>query len=110
MFDNHRYRPAWLLVTALAAIVGGCEVKRSLDVERVESSIQAGIEEQLDIDVKRVRCPDEVWERAGESFDCSVKLDDGAKLSVVVEMRGDGKVRWETDGEESEGDEAGNDR
>ena len=55
MFDNHRYRPAWLLVTALAAIVGGCEVKRSLDVERVESSIQAGIEEQLDVEVKRVR-------------------------------------------------------
>jgi hypothetical protein len=94
-----------LLIIALVLGPLGCEVSRALDVDKVKESIEEGVEEQMGVKVDEVDCPEQVWEKPGESFKCKVETKDGDTIKVSVEMRGEGKVKWATIGPKPPRDE-----
>jgi major membrane immunogen (membrane-anchored lipoprotein) len=73
-------------------LLNGCS--KVLDMDKVESGIRNGLNEQLDVDAE-VECPDERDAKKGDTFECSVTVD-GEKRTVRVEQtNNDGNVRWE---------------
>ncbi len=85
---------------ALTALVGavlgaGCGRPAVLDVDRAEARIASSLAETFDIEVSSVRCPDEVRVRAGSTFACSARLEQGS-LEVDVRQADDaGALRVE---------------
>ena len=75
-----------LLITMLSVLLllGACEFSASvgggaLDVDKVESEILSGIEEQTEADIDTVECPDEVELEEGNTFECTATDTQGTR-------------------------------
>ena len=83
-------------VTATAAaalVVAGCGAQ-TVDVKKVEQSIQSGVKKQNGIDVT-VHCPDSVDWKTGGTFTCDVTQSDGTRNTATVTMTSnDGHMTW----------------
>lgn len=83
------------VVLALALVACG-PVK--LDMEKVKSSIQSGVQSQIGLNVQSISCPSEIEAKAGATFSCSVKTNDlNEDLSIeVTQNDSKGNVSWQT--------------
>ena len=80
------------LLLCFLLLLGACS--KVLDMDKVESSIKQGLNEQLGVDAD-VDCPDERDAKKGDTFQCSVSSD-GDTATVRVEQKDDeGTVNWE---------------
>ena len=82
------------------AVAGGlllaCACSRSLDTGGLESQLQAGLQERLDITVTSVTCPDDVDAKAGVTFQCTALGETGSTTTISVTQQDDqGNVDWE---------------
>ena len=85
---------AWIVAAlAMMLMLGACS--KTLEMDEVESQIQTGIEEQTGATVTEVSCPEEVEAKEGDTFDCTVKAEDGTEGTVeVTQTSDDGDVTW----------------
>jgi hypothetical protein len=78
-----RALPGVVLAVTLAAL-GGCgEDKVNAD------EVEQGIEQDLSsatTEIRSVSCPDDVEKQKGATFECTAKLTDGGKATIVVEQ------------------------
>lgn len=81
-------RLALLLLAVLALVAVGCGGSDTVDTANVEDQVQEEAEDQ-DLDVDRVRCPDEIEASEGEEFDCEVELEGGDEVDAEVTLRDD---------------------
>ena len=84
-------------ITILMLVVTGCSFSAggTLDIDRLESEIATGIEQQTGASVT-VECPDEVKIEQGNTFDCAVTDEEGTSATVRVTQKDDeGNVEWE---------------
>jgi major membrane immunogen (membrane-anchored lipoprotein) len=80
------------LVLCCLLILGACS--KVLDMDKVESGIRDGLNEQLGVETD-VDCPDERDAEKGDTFQCTVSSD-GDTATVRVEQKDDeGNVNWE---------------
>lgn len=92
-------RARWYLALALATVLVGCDgtftVTRYLDVERLESTIADGLEEQTGLTIESVDCPDEIAMEAGNEFECTAVDSGGSTAAVTVTQDdADGNITW----------------
>ncbi|MCH9814843.1 MAG: DUF4333 domain-containing protein [Actinomycetia bacterium] len=83
---------------AAALALSACSVSvgsTNLDVDKAESEIASGIQEQTGLTVT-VSCPDDVPIQAGGTFGCDVTDSSGGNGTVIVTQRDDeGNITWE---------------
>jgi hypothetical protein len=92
-----RRPPALALVAlAAAAALAGCGGEEKLDMGDVETGIERGIEKDNPrTDVVSVDCPDDVEQKKGVSFKCTVRGADGQEAeATVTQVNDDGRVRY----------------
>ena len=93
-------RGGWIApALCLGLLLSACEVSvrggRELDTGSIESQIETGIEEQTDVTVESVQCPDDVLAEAGDTFECTVTDEGGDTATVkVTQVNDEGRVRW----------------
>ena len=81
-------------VLALVLTLGACS--KTLEMDRVESEIESGIESQTGASVLSVDCPDEVEAVDGDTFECTAVAEDGSQATVeVTQTSDDGDISWE---------------
>jgi hypothetical protein len=70
-----------------------------LDVPQVESEIQTGIEEQTDVAISGVDCPDDVPIDEGATFTCTATVEGSEEtLSIrVTQTDSSGTVDWQVE-------------
>ena len=92
-------RPAILAAVAVVCL-GGCgddDERKTLDVRPVERGIEQGVEkDNPKTDVVSVECPDDVEQKKGVVFKCTVR---GARQgeqaeATVTQVDDDGRVRY----------------
>ena len=78
-----------------SASVGGPE----LNIATVESEIQSGIEEQTDVAISSVDCPEDVPIEEGNTFTCTAAVEGTEEtLSVrVTQTDNSGTVDWQVE-------------
>lgn len=92
-------RSVVVAVIAVAAIFGvlvlsGCT--NTLDMEKAETEIKKGIEQQTGLTMKSVDCPDSETAKKGATFECTAVADNGTKAPVKVTQKDDkGNITWE---------------
>lgn len=80
------------LLLCCPLLLGACS--KVLDMDKVESGIEDGLNEQLGVDAD-VDCPDEREAKRGDTFQCKVSAG-GDTATVRVEQKDDeGNVNWE---------------
>lgn len=87
-----------VLIAVLAVSLTGCEfsVGGNLDMEEVETGISDGLEEQLDVEIESVDCPEEVKMEKGNDFECTATDSEGSSATIsVVQTNDDGNLDWE---------------
>jgi hypothetical protein len=76
------------------ALLMGCQ--QQLDLEKLREVVTQGIEEQLDLTVASLECPESVAIEAGNTFDCTAQAEGGGVLQVAITQDDDaGNVSWE---------------
>ena len=87
-------RAAWIVaVLATMLMLGACS--KTLEMDEVESQITTGIEEQTGATVAEIECPEEVEAKEGDTFECSVRGEDGSEATVeVTQTSDDGAITW----------------
>lgn len=77
-----------LFVCASALVVSGCG-GTVVDSQKAEDAITQNIEDQTNVQVESVSCPDDVDVEAGNTFECEIKLVNGkgatAELKILNE-------------------------
>lgn len=77
-----------LFVCASALVVSGCG-GTVVDSQKAEDAITQNIEDQTNVQVESVSCPDDVDVKAGNTFECEIKLVNGkgatAELKILNE-------------------------
>ena len=89
--------PAVLAALALAGCGGDDEEKKKLDMEPVERGIERGIEkDNPKTDVVAVECPDDVEQKKGVEFKCTVRGSRQGEEAeaTVTQVDDDGRVRY----------------
>jgi hypothetical protein len=81
-----------LLLGCLLLLLGACS--KTLNMDEVESGIQDGLNEQLQVDAE-VDCPDERDAEEGDTFECSANFDGEDHTIRVEQQDGDGNINWE---------------
>jgi hypothetical protein len=77
----------------LTIALAGCE--RLLDIERAETVIKSGLNEQLKMAFSSVDCPESRAMKAGDEFDCKATAESGGVLTVKVTQNDDaGTIKW----------------
>lgn len=90
--------PALILIVALAGCDGTLTVTRYLDVERLETTLTDGLEEQTGAVIESVECPDEIPLEAGNEFECTATDDQGNTGTIIVTQDDDeGSITWRLD-------------
>ena len=91
-------RARFILAVAvlLCGALWGCEINSTLDMKKFEDHLEEEIEDQTDFKVKKIKCPDKVVEKKGDTFECTIETKEGVDIEVEVEMKGRGEVKWET--------------
>jgi hypothetical protein len=89
-------------LAALSAVaVGAVGCTRYLDMERVASAIQTGLEDQLGLTVTDVDCPESREMKVEDAFECSAATEGGGRIRVsVTQQDAEGNIAWETAGSE----------
>jgi hypothetical protein len=83
-----------LALVALAGILAACQ--SNLDMEKVGAAIKMGLEEQLQIPIASVSCPEARAVEGGDVFDCVAAAETGGDLAVTVtQVDGAGNIVWE---------------
>ncbi len=86
---------AAILIVALAGCDGTLTVTRFLDVDRLETTLTEGLEEQTGVVIESVECPDEVPMEAGNEFECTATDDQGNTGTIIVTQDDDeGNITW----------------
>lgn len=81
-------RLALVLLAVLALVAVGCGGTDTVDAANVEDQVQEEAEEN-DLDVDRVRCPDDIEASEGEEFECEIELEGGDEVDAEVTLRDD---------------------
>ncbi len=72
-----------------------CE--NNIDNKKLEEAITEMFDEQLDLEVKSVDCPDKVKVEEGKEFECKVKVEPKGTVPVTIEITDSkGSVQMET--------------
>jgi type 1 fimbria pilin len=92
-------RRALVLVGTLV-LTSACQVSfgggDTLDTPKLETEIERGLEEQTDVVVQSVDCPEDVPIQTGATFTCTATADDGSTATIDVRQTDDqGNVDWE---------------
>jgi Domain of unknown function (DUF4333) len=93
-------RAHWqLLALVVTAALAGCDgnftVTRFLDVDRLETTLTEGLEEQTGVAIESVECPEEVPMEAGNEFECIATDDQGNTGTIIVTQDDDeGNITW----------------
>ena len=88
--------PAALVALALPVACGGDE-KKMLDMEPVERGIEQGVEkDNPKTDVVSVDCPDDVEQKKGVEFKCTVRGSRQGEQAeaTVTQVDDEGRVRY----------------
>jgi hypothetical protein len=82
-------------VLGLALALAGCGTK--LDMSVIDKSISDGLASQLGLENVSVTCPQETRAaKAGDTFECEAKPQEGGHLVVKVTQKDDqGNINWE---------------
>ena len=81
----------WLPLCLLTLV--GCN---PLDVRSLETSVKTQLQDQGNLKVKSVTCPEGISKKAGASFQCQGALEPDGKFIVQAEQKDDkGQIRWE---------------
>lgn len=87
-----RLLPVYLLSLCLLTLVG-CN---PLDVRSLEAKLKTQLQEQGNLKIKSVTCPESVAKEAGASFQCEGALEPDGKFIIQVEQKDDkGQTSWE---------------
>ncbi len=87
-----RRLPVYLLPLCLLTLVG-CN---PLDVRSLEAKLKTQIQEQGNLNIKSVTCPESVSKEAGTSFQCEGALEPDGKFIIQVKQEDDkGQTSWE---------------
>jgi hypothetical protein len=77
----------------VAVLLGGCS--KTLDMAKIESEIEKGIESQTGVKVKSVNCPESREVKKGDTFKCTAVGEDGSTAPVgVTQTSDDGDIDW----------------
>ena len=94
-------RAPWqlLAVVVVTVALAGCDgeftVTRFLDVDRLETTLTDGLEEQTGVVIESVECPNEVPMEAGNEFECTATDDQGNTGTIIVTQDDDeGNITW----------------
>ena len=88
---------AWrgALLSSAAALALACGGTLSLDDDRLEQAIQAGILQQAGVSVSEVTCPDDTPLAQGNISQCAATTTDGEQLTIeVTQTDAAGNVTW----------------
>jgi len=80
-----------VLVVGLLAACG----KKELDGAKVETAIESGLRQQLNLTTVDVRCPTKVEIRPMSRFDCPVTSGDRRGVVNVTQQDDQGNIRWQ---------------
>jgi Domain of unknown function (DUF4333) len=84
-----------MLIAALAGCDGTLTLTRFLDVDRLETTLTEGLEEQTGVVIESVECPDEIPMEAGNQFECTATDDQGNTGTIIVMQDDDeGSITW----------------
>jgi hypothetical protein len=84
-----------LISTGLLAACSVSIGSNNLNTDKLETEIENGIEDQVQISGITVDCPDDVEIEEGNDFECTAKDDQGNERSVDVTQTDDeGNVEW----------------
>ena len=87
-----RYGLALFMLASTIALAG-CE--RNINVDEVETVIQAGLLEQIQVKFASVSCPKPRPMKAGDEFDCKAVAETGGDVTVKVTQKDDtGNISW----------------
>lgn len=87
--------PALILTVVLTGCDGSLTVTRSIDVDRLETTLTDGLTEQFGATIQSVECPDEIAMEAGDEFECTATDDQGNTGVVTVTQDDDeGNITW----------------
>jgi uncharacterized protein DUF4333 len=89
---------ALIVSLVLVACDGTLTVTRFLDIDRLETTLTEGLEEQTGVVIESVECPDEVVMEVGNEFECTATDDQGNTGTIVVTQDDDeGNITWRLD-------------
>jgi len=90
-----QFLAAILIAAALAGCDGALTVTRFLDVDRLETTLTEGLEEQTGVVIESVECPNEVAMEAGNEVECTATDDQGNTGTIIVTQDDDeGNITW----------------
>ena len=93
-------RAHWqFLAVIVSVMVAGCDgtltVTRFLDMDRLETTLTEGLEEQTGVVIESVECPNDVPLEAGNEFECTATDDQGNIGTIIVTQDDDeGNITW----------------
>lgn len=88
-----RLLPLLAIASLVALPVAGCGTS-TLDVGQVETEIEGGLKQQLNLQSVDVSCPKEVEIKAQSTFQCSVKGDNDSGTVDVTQKDDQGNISW----------------
>jgi phosphoenolpyruvate synthase/pyruvate phosphate dikinase len=86
-----------LAIPSAAALILGFAACGNVDTGKIESEIKKQVEEQAkgQVQVKSVKCPDDVKAKKGDKFTCTITAENGATAkALVVQQDDNGNVRF----------------
>lgn len=84
-------------LAAIALLAAACS--RPLDIDGLESQLEAQVEQELATEGLTVTCPDDVKAEAGSTFTCEASEASGATMVITVTQKDDqGNVTWKVTG------------
>ncbi len=91
---------AGLASVAIVVALAGCSVSvGGLDMQKAQTEIAKGIEEQTDATGVSVTCPEGVPMEQGNTFTCNATTAEGEKATITVTQTDDqGNITWEITG------------
>ena len=94
---NHRLAPLVAVATLSLAGCGDDDERKTLDVRPVERGIERGVEkDNPKTEVVEVDCPDDVEQKKGVVFKCTVRGSRQGEQAeaTVTQVDDDGRVRY----------------
>jgi hypothetical protein len=76
-------------------LAAGCSVGKKLKTDQIETQIAQQYKSQTGDAVSKVDCPNDVDVKEGDTFTCSLALQNGKKGTITITQLDDkGHVRW----------------
>jgi NAD(P)H-hydrate repair Nnr-like enzyme with NAD(P)H-hydrate epimerase domain len=83
MLQSARLGVAAVAIAAL--LVAGCGSK-VIDDQKAEAAIKSDVEKNTSVKVASVDCPGDVEVKTGETFNCTVRAQDGRSATVTLKV------------------------